>query len=62
MKMAGWDVTVLSAALSLVIGIIWALAKLILNGPGSAREEMDRPEELLEPQPELSLASLQGND
>lgn len=60
--MAGWDVTVLSAALSLVIGIVWALAKLILNGPKSAGEEVIRPEEILEPQPEFSLASLQGND
>lgn len=60
--MAGWDVTVLSAALSLVVGIVWALAKLVLNGPKSTGEEATRPEELLEPQPEFSLASLQVND
>ena len=28
--MAGWDVTVLGAALSLMAGVIWATAKLAL--------------------------------
>lgn len=30
--MAGWDVTVLGAALSLVTGVVWAMAKLALTG------------------------------
>lgn len=60
--MAGWDVTVLSAALSLVGGIVWALAKLILNGPNSAGKEFIRQKEIMDSQPELSLVPLQGNE
>lgn len=60
--MAGWDVTVLSAALSLVGGIVWALAKLALAGGKASRPESLSPEEILETQAELSLVSLRGND
>lgn len=35
--MAGWDLTVMGATMSLLIGVIWAMASLALAGRKSAR-------------------------
>lgn len=61
--MAGWDVTVLSAALSLVAGIVWALVRLALDGSRSTIRRMSRQTgETAGTEARLEPAALAGND
>jgi len=60
--MAGWDVTVLSAALSMVGGIVWAMAQLALATGKSNRAKSLVSEEITETQAEIGLMPLRSND
>jgi|GEM_PF-3251868 len=62
--MAGWDLTVLSAALSIVGGIVWAMARLALTGKKvMAKESVLNPAEAVDSRPKfVGIISFQEND
>lgn len=63
--MAGWDLTVLSAALSIIGGIAWAMARLALTGKKTKTDKASTllKAETVDSQPDFSgVISFQGND